>query len=125
VSLIIALCFGGIVYDWNSGRMIALWVVSGVLFIAFGFQQVYTILTDVPNRIFPVEFFKAKYAKELILLFCAIACAATIAFTPLYMIPLYFEFTRADDALEAGVRLLPLIVLMVGGITDCVGIGLR
>jgi hypothetical protein len=88
--------------------MIALWVVSGVLFIALGFQQVYTVLTNVQDRIFPVEFFAAKYTKDLLLLFCAIACAATIAFTPLYMIPLYFEFTRADDALEAGVRLLPV-----------------
>jgi hypothetical protein len=113
VAFIMALCFGGILYDWNSGRIIALWVVAGVLYILLGFQQVYCIFTTEEQRIFPVEFFTAKYSKELILLFCCIAAAATIAFTPLYMIPLYFQFTRADSALEAGVRLLPLICTMV------------
>ena len=30
-----------------------------------------------------------------------------------YMIPLFFQFTRGDTALDAGVRLLPLIALLV------------
>ncbi len=113
VAFVMALCFGGILYDWNSGRIIALWVVAGVLYIALGVQQVWCFFTTKEQRIFPVEFFTAKYNKELILLFCCIAAAATIAFTPIYMIPLYFQFTRNDSALKAGVRLLPLICTMI------------
>ena len=30
-----------------------------------------------------------------------------------YYIPLYFQFVKGDGALEAGVRLLPLIMFMV------------
>lgn len=122
-----AVCFGGILYDWGSGQMIALWIVMGILYIALGIQQVYTIFTNKVDRMFPVEFFTAKYNKEIIILFAAIAAASTIAFTPLYMIPLYFQFTRSDGALDAGVRLLPLICTMVffcianGGIMAATG----
>lgn len=60
ISGVMAVSFGGITYPWNSGKIIGLFVCSGVLFILLGFQQTYTVLTSTTRRIFPVEFFKSR-----------------------------------------------------------------
>jgi len=113
VSGVMAVSFGGIQYPWNSGRIIGLFVCSGVLFILLGLQQVYTVFTTATRRIFPIEFFKSR---SILILFAMTAAGGTAVFIPIYFIPIYFQFTRADTALEAGVRLLPLIFLMIFGV---------
>src|SRR3954470_22647119 len=60
VSGVMAVSFGGVTYPWNSGRIIGLFVCSGVLFILLGIQQVYTIFTTTSRRVFPIEFFKSR-----------------------------------------------------------------
>ena len=110
VSGVMAMSFGGVTYPWNSGRIIGLFVCSGVLFIILGVQQVYTIFTTTSRRIFPVEFFKNR---TILILFAATSAGGTAIFIPIYMIPIFFQFTKSDSALESGVRLLPYIFLMV------------
>jgi hypothetical protein len=110
VSGVMAISFGGITYPWNSGQIISLFTCSGIMFIMLGFQQVYTISTTLSRRIFPVEFFKSR---TILILFACTAAGGTSIFIPIYMIPIFFQFTRSDSALDAGVRLLPLIFLMV------------
>jgi MFS family permease len=110
VSGVMAVSFGGLTYPWNSGRIIGLFVCSGVLFILLGFQQVYTVFTTTSRRIFPVEFFKIR---TILILFAMTAAGGTAIFIPIYMTPIFFQFTRGDSALESGVRLLPFILLMV------------
>lgn len=110
ISGVMAISFGGVLYAWNSGQIIACFVISAVLFATFAVQQEYAILTTVARRIFPTQFMRKK---EMLLVFSLTSCAATGVVVPLYMIPLFFQFTRTDGALEAGVRLLPYIVLMV------------
>jgi MFS family permease len=110
VSGVMAVSFGGITYPWNSGKIIGLFVCSGVLFILLGLQQVFTVFTTTTRRIFPVEFFKSR---TILILFCMTSAGATAIFIPIYMIPVFFQFTRNDSALEAGVRLLPLIFLVI------------
>ncbi|KAL8684593.1 MAG: hypothetical protein Q9224_006249, partial [Gallowayella concinna] len=53
VSGVMAINFGGSTYPWNSGRIIGLFVTSGVLFILFGTQQGLTVFTTTERRIFP------------------------------------------------------------------------
>lgn len=105
-----AINFGGSIYEWNSGRIIGLFVTSGVLFILFGVQQGLTILTTIEQRIFPVEFLKSKI---MLILFAESACSSTATLLPIYFIPLFFQFVRNDSALDAGVRLLPFVVFLV------------
>lgn len=107
---VFAIDFGGILYPWKSGRVISLFVLCGLLFIGFGFQQGLKFLTTEENRIFPVHFLKSR---TLIMLFAATACGSTATFLPIYFIPLFFQFTRNDSALEAGIRLLPFVVFLV------------
>jgi MFS family permease len=110
VSGVMAMSFGGVTYPWNSGKIIGLFCCSGALFILFGIQQVWCVLTTESRRIFPVEFFKSR---TILILFAMTAAGGTAVFIPIYMIPIFFQFTRSDSALEAGVRLLPLIFLMI------------
>lgn len=109
-ALILAINMGGIVYPWNSGRIIAMFVVFGVLWILLGFQQVLAIGTTVPQRIIPVQFLKSR---TVLLLFGTSAAGGACAFVPIYMVPLFFQFIRTDKPLDAGVRLLPFVVVMV------------
>lgn len=107
---IMALSFGGVTYDWGSARIIALFVVSAVLFTAFGIQQVLAIATTKEQRLFPLHFLKRR---TLLICFAITAAAGTAIFIPTYFIPLYFQFVRGDSAIDAAVRLLPFIILMV------------
>ncbi|KAI0543349.1 major facilitator superfamily-domain-containing protein [Xylaria curta] len=93
VSGFIALNFGGTVYAFGSGSIIA-----------------YSIFTTPEHRLFPADLIRTW---ELDILFAQTAAAITAAFIPIYFIPLFFQFVRGDSALEAGVRLLPYIFLQV------------
>ncbi|KAJ5153823.1 Major facilitator superfamily domain general substrate transporter [Penicillium coprophilum] len=109
-SGVMAVSFGGVMYPWNSGRIIGLFVCSGVLFILFGVQQAYALFTTPAHRILPVEFFQSR---TILILFAMTAAGGTSLFLPIYMTPLYFQFSRGDGALQSGVRLLPFIMLMI------------
>jgi MFS family permease len=109
-AFIIAINWGGITYPWNSGRIIALFVVSGVLFMILGIQQVWNISTTASRRIIPVQFFRSR---TVLVLFSITAAGGACSFVPIYMVPIFFQFTRSDGPLDAGVRLLPFIVVMV------------
>lgn len=102
-----AISFGGVEYAWNSGQVIALFVVSLVLLVALLSQQIFTIGTTVERRMFPIHFLKSA---TMIVLGLEIACAATCVFVPVYFLPLYFQFVKADTAITAGVRMLPFVV---------------
>ncbi|KAL8836062.1 MAG: hypothetical protein Q9176_006519 [Flavoplaca citrina] len=93
----------------DSGPIIALFVISGALFIVFAIQQVFTIFTTEDNRLFPVHLVQRK---EPILLFIAGASGGAAIYLVLYYIPLYFQFTRGDSAIKAAVRLLPFVFIL-------------
>lgn len=109
LCLVMAINFGGTLYNWNSGRIIALFILAGVLLVAFAIQQWFAWLTTPSDRMFPVHLLKIKEAN---LLFVAAAGCNAAGFLPVYYIPVYFQFTRGDTALDAAVRLLPLIILL-------------
>lgn len=108
VSVIMAINFGGTLYAWKSGQVIALFLTATVLVTAFALQQKFSIFTKESNRIFPLQFLRNK---EAILLFILSSASNAGGYIPLYYIPLFFQFTRGDDALRAAVRLLPLVFL--------------
>ncbi|KAE9574261.1 Efflux pump [Colletotrichum fructicola] len=114
ICFTMGISFGGVMYDWNSGQEIALFVVAGVLFIVFGLQQAYCIGTTKERRLFPVELIVSrKYYRTIILMFCITASGGCAIFVPVYFIPVFFQFTRGDSAIDAAVRLLPFIILAV------------
>ena len=101
--------FGGVLYSWDDGAIIALFVVSGVLFIVFAIQQIFTVLTTENTRVFPVHLVQRK---EPVLLFIAGSSAGAAIYIAIYYIPIYFQFTRGDSAIQAAVRLLPFVFIL-------------
>lgn len=72
-ALIMAINFGGNLFDWAAGQEIALWVVGGVLLLLFALQQRFTIGTTDAERIFPADFLR----QPLMWLLFALMCSAS------------------------------------------------
>ncbi|KAJ5713503.1 uncharacterized protein N7483_010684 [Penicillium malachiteum] len=102
--------FGGTLHPWDSGKIIALFVVSGVLRIVFALQQAFNIVTSFENRILPIHLFTQK---EPVLLFVSCATIGAVVYTSVYYIPIYFQFTQGDSALKSAGQLLPFIFLLI------------
>ncbi|KAG9949408.1 major facilitator superfamily transporter, partial [Aureobasidium melanogenum] len=109
LCLVMAINFGNALYAWNSGQIISMFVLSFVLLVVFAVQQKFAWFTTKTERMFPAHLIRNKEAN---LLFICTACANTAGFLPIYYLPVYFQFSRGDDALEAAVRLLPLITIL-------------
>ena len=116
VSFTMAFSFGGAIWHWKDGRVIALIVVFGILTTTFGVTQCYSVLTNETDRLFPCEFLRDP---QLILLYVCMACGGAALFVSIYYIPLYFLFVHGDSGTQAAVRLLPLICLYVATILVC------
>jgi hypothetical protein len=97
-------------YLWKSVQIIGCFLVSGALFILLGFQQAYAALTTNERRIFPVEFLKSR---TMVLLFRSMSCVCIGLVIPLYTVPLFFQFTRSDVALDAALPLSPFVFVSV------------
>lgn len=67
-------------------------------------------LVTKENRLYPLHFFKQP---TLINMQVQVFLSSGIVLAMTYYVPLYFQFVKGDGALEAGVRLLPLIMFMV------------
>jgi MFS family permease len=66
LSIMMAMNFGGVLWPWDNGRSVALFVLSGILFALFCAQQIFCFMTTTTDRIFPMHFFR-NY--EIIILF--------------------------------------------------------
>ncbi|KAF5664284.1 putative DHA14-like major facilitator ABC transporter [Fusarium heterosporum] len=108
--LTVALTFGGVVYRFNSGLIIALWTITGILLVVFIVLLKLHPLITKENRIYPLHFYKQWI---LINMQLQVFLSSGIILAMTYYVPLYFQFIKGDGALEAGVRLLPLIMSMV------------
>ncbi|MCJ1283719.1 hypothetical protein MMC26_003050 [Xylographa opegraphella] len=109
-TLLLALTFGGPIWLWNDYRTIICLVFFGVTLIAFIISQAFPPFSPKANRIFPTFLL---HSRSMILLYILTACSGAAIFVPIYYIPIYFQFARGDSALQAAVRLLPFIFLLV------------
>jgi hypothetical protein len=118
--LFLTLTFSGAVYPWNSGRIITMWVLEGVLFICYCLQQGWCITTSKEHQIFPVSILSNRAAMLSAL---GTMCAAIGYSAAIYYLPLFFAFTRGLGPLSTAVHLLPFIGCFIG-LTLIVGGGL-
>ncbi|KAJ5626420.1 hypothetical protein N7528_003847 [Penicillium herquei] len=105
-----ALSFGGSEYAWSSGSEVTLLVMTGVLFIVFVLVTIFHPGVLAENKLLPVGFMRTA---DLITLPIQSAIVAGVMYTSIYYVPLLFQFTKSDSALEGGVRMLPLICALV------------
>ncbi|TVY83151.1 Efflux pump DEP3 [Lachnellula suecica] len=114
VTGIIAISFGGTMYAWGSAQIIALFVISGVLFIVLVLQQHFEINTTLALRVLPLHLFKTK---DMVICFIcqdsSLVAVALVVPVPLYYIPVFFQLAKGDTAIQAGIKTLPLICFWV------------
>ncbi|KAK3305036.1 putative MFS transporter [Chaetomium strumarium] len=105
--------FGGSIWPWGDGRMVALYVVFAVTITAFAATQYFALFTTRENRLFPGHFLRDR---TLVLLFICCCCLGGALFVTIYYLPLYFQFVRNDNGVQAAVRLLPFICFYIFGV---------
>ena len=88
-ALIMAINFGGNLFDWNAPQEIVLWVVGGALLLAFILQQRFAIGTTDNERIFPADLLRSPLMWILFALMC---CASTCVFVSKHLPTLTGEF---------------------------------
>lgn len=110
VLFMLVLTFGGATWAWGSGPTIAVWVVWGVSLMLFILQQTFFIFTNAETRLFPLHLLRSR---ALVFVCVGTATSATAVAVTIYYVPLLFQFTRNDSALQAAVRLLPFIVFFI------------
>lgn len=115
-TMTLALIFGGAIWPWSDGRVIALLVLFVILTVAFVVTQRFNILTNPEQRLFPCDFL---HDTQLILLYIIMACGGAGLFVSVYYIPLFYLFIYGDSGTEAAVRLLPYICLYVATTLCC------
>ncbi|KAJ7856681.1 major facilitator superfamily protein [Mycena olivaceomarginata] len=120
VSLLLALRWGGSKYSWNSGRIIALIIVFGVLISIFVALQIWKQdQATVPPRIFMQRSMLAGGAYSL----CIDASRNILT----YFLPIYFQAIKGVPATKSAIYGLPLILahipaaLIVGALVTVLG----
>ncbi|KAI0966722.1 major facilitator superfamily domain-containing protein [Xylaria arbuscula] len=113
VFLITAINFGGTRFKWDGAFTVSFFWAAGVFFLAFWLQQLLRFKTTLATRLFPIHLFAKK---DMLLLFIIQATVGGIVVVPLYLLALYYPYAKDSTAIEAGVKLLPLVLFLVAAI---------
>ncbi|KAJ6512619.1 putative MFS toxin efflux pump [Mycena sanguinolenta] len=120
VCLLLALQWGGSTYPWNNGRIIALFVLFGVLTAAFIAVQAWKQDSGtVPPRIFKQ---RSILAGSLFAF-----CQGATFFLFVFYVPIWFQAVKGVSAIKSGIDNLPMILALVismivsGGVTTAIG----
>lgn len=106
ICLLLALQWGGSTYAWSSTRIIALFVLSGVLFFFFVAIQLWKQDTATVN---PSIARNRSVALGMLFSFCIGGTMITI----IYFLPLWFQAIQSVSAIKSGIRTLPLVLSLV------------
>jgi hypothetical protein len=94
--------------QWSNGRIIALFVLAGVLLIIFGVVQVKLPATAT----LPPHVFKQRSVLSALL---ATTCIGAGNYLFVYFLPIYFQVCKGASAAQSGIRLLAMLLPMVFG----------
>lgn len=112
VCFTFAIAFGGAVYPFDSPALIIFWVMTGVLLIAFILVTLYPIGVPKEFRLYPLHL---NESLQMNLLMLAVFVSMGAMMVTLYYTPLFFQFSRGDGPIMAGVRLLPFMCCIIAG----------
>ncbi|KAH8434005.1 putative MFS multidrug transporter [Aspergillus melleus] len=107
VTLLLAIQWGGSDFPWNSWRIILLFVLSGVLLLAFSAVQVWSKeeRATVPLRILR--------NRNIIGGLWYVACVMGALFVMVYYLPIWFQSIKNVSATHSGLMILPTELGMV------------
>ncbi|KAL7911483.1 MFS multidrug transporter [Trichoderma velutinum] len=120
ICLLLALQWGGTLYPWNNGRIIALFILFGVLIIGFIFvQRRQGENATVPPRIISN---RSVWASCLYIFFLG-----SSFYLMVYYIPIWFQSVQGASAIQSGTHNLPVLISVVvltifsGGVVTALG----
>ncbi|KAF3067454.1 putative HC-toxin efflux carrier TOXA [Daldinia childiae] len=122
ICLLLALQWGGSTYPWNDRRIIALFVVFGVLTIVFVAIQT-TSITGTARTI-PSSLARNR---DIWLAASYAMCITGGVYVAVVYLPVWFQTVRGSSALSSGALLSPLIAgyvvcsIVAGAVTSMVG----
>lgn len=104
VCLLLALQWGGTVYPWSNARIIALFVIFGVLIIGFVLVQIWKgdHGSTIPPRI-------ARQRSVASGAYYGLTLSAPF-FILVYFLPIWFQAIKGTSAVRSGIDNLPLIL---------------
>jgi len=106
VCILLALQWGGSTYPWHNWRIILLFVIFGVLIIAFVVLQWYMgDYATIPFRIISQRSIAAACVWAVFL--------GGAFFVLVYWVPIWFQAIKQASALKSGIMLIPMILTLV------------
>ncbi|KAJ0416590.1 major facilitator superfamily domain-containing protein [Aspergillus carlsbadensis] len=108
-TLIIPLSLGGTLYAWSSARIIALFAITAILWLALILQQHFSLGTTPETRLFPAS---QVQNQQMHALFAELALAQFAATLPIYVFPLIVRLAHADDTFTSDPHLLPFVLIL-------------
>ncbi|KAH8203630.1 hypothetical protein TruAng_002160 [Truncatella angustata] len=106
IMLLLALQWGGADYPWNDSRIIGLFVGAGVMAVVFVGIEIW----QQDKGLLPPRFFKNRNVLSAMMFsFFFGACF----FPMIYYLSLYFQAVQGDSAVQAGIKLLPMLIACV------------
>lgn len=106
VCLLLALQWGGSEYNWGNARIIALFVLFGILIIAFiGIQFWKGEYATVPPRIISQRSIASASFFS--------ACLGASFFLLIYFVPIWFQAIKNVSATKSGIMNLPMVLGVV------------
>ncbi|ETS78028.1 hypothetical protein PFICI_10090 [Pestalotiopsis fici W106-1] len=106
VMLLLALQWGGAEYPWNDSRIIGLFVGAGVMILLFAWVEHW----QQDKGLLPPRFFKNRDV------FCSMLFSfffGACFFAMIYYLSLYFQAVQGDSAVQAGIKILPMLISTV------------
>ena len=120
ICLLLALQWGGSKYPWSNGRIIALFVIAGILAVAFVGIQIW----KQENATVPPRILKQR-SMAFSVGYCV--CLGGSFFVMIYYLPIWFQAIKGTTATESGIRNLPMILgvvlfsIITGGLVTTLG----
>lgn len=120
ILLLLALQWGGSKYPWGNGRIIALFVIAGILAVAFVGIQIW----KQENATIPPRILKQR---SIAFSTWFVICLGGSFFILIYYIPIWFQAIKGTTATESGIRNLPMIMgvvifsVLTGGLVTTMG----
>ncbi|KAL2144470.1 hypothetical protein VTI28DRAFT_9045 [Corynascus sepedonium] len=120
VSLILALQWAGSAYSWSNWRIILLWIVGGLLVIAFAIsQKTRPEVATIPSRV------AAQRTVVASLWYQTLTGGVMMVVT--YWLPVWFQAIQGASPVESGTRTIALVLsqalgsIMGGGFAQLIG----
>ena len=105
ICLLFALQFGGVQYPWNSGRIIALFVLAGVFTAAFVSSQIWLQGGTIPGKV-------VSQRSVIAAVFQSVGIGSLLVVYSFYL-PIWFQAIKGDSPQTSGLSLLALLLSTV------------